>query len=160
MSMRFDLEKLRPAMRAQAEAQLAPKRDRANEAGQIVREQAKKVGRLNRRPQLPRLSVPEERLALHLRAEGLSGFEREHRFCTKRFWRFDFAWFAPKLAVEVNGGIHSQGRHTRGTGYQLDRDKVNEAVILGWRVLEFTPRDVKSGKAVRQIKRALDAFRT
>ena len=37
-------------------------------------------------------------------------------FHPKRKWRFDYAWEEQKLALEVHGGIHSGGRHTRGRG--------------------------------------------
>lgn len=116
--------------------------------------------RLNRRPVIPKMSVPEERLAFHLRAEGLAGFEREHRFSKKRFWRFDFAYLSAKLAIEVDGGAGTGGRHTRAQGFANDCEKLNEAAILGWRVLRFTPRQVNCGYAARTVRRALEEFRT
>jgi len=38
-------------------------------------------------------------------------------FHPKRKWRFDYAWEEQKLALEIHGGIHSGGRHTRGRGF-------------------------------------------
>ena len=67
-------------------------------------------------------------------------------FHPKRKWRFDFAWEEQKLALEIHGGIHSGGRHTRGRGFVEDRAKMNEAVLLGWTVLEVTPEHIKSGQ--------------
>lgn len=67
-------------------------------------------------------------------------------FHPKRKWRFDFAWEEQKLALEIHGGIHSGGRHTRGPGFVEDRAKMNEAVLLGWTVLEVTPEHIKSGQ--------------
>ncbi|MGL6583926.1 hypothetical protein ACSZOO_03060 [Aeromonas hydrophila] len=67
-------------------------------------------------------------------------------FHPKRKWRFDYAWEAQKLALEVHGGIHSGGRHTRGRGFVEDRAKMNEATLLGWTVLEVTPEHIKSGQ--------------
>lgn len=55
-----------------------------------------------------------------------------------RRWRFDLAWPDSRCAVEVHGGVHTGGRHTRGVGYTGDREKTNAAVLLGWRVLELT----------------------
>ena len=52
-------------------------------------------------------------------------------FHPKRKWRFDYAWEEQKLALEVHGGIHSGGRHTRGRGCVEDRAKMNEATLLG-----------------------------
>ena len=67
-------------------------------------------------------------------------------FHPKRKWRFDYAWEEQKLALEVHGGIHSGGRHTRGRGFVEDRAKMNEATLLGWTVIEATPEHIKSGQ--------------
>ena len=67
-------------------------------------------------------------------------------FHPKRKWRFDYAWEEQKLALEVHGGIHSGGRHTRGRGFVEDRAKMNEATLLAWTVLEVTPEHIKSGQ--------------
>jgi hypothetical protein len=72
-----------------------------------------------------------------------------------RMWRFDFAWPAHMLAVEVDGGTWAGGRHTRGAGFERDCEKVNEAVLRGWRVLRFTTKQVDSGEALAWIERAL-----
>ena len=63
----------------------------------------------------------------------------EFRFHPVRRWRFDFAIPELKIAVEIEGGSWVQGRHTRGAGYQGDMEKYNQAVILGWKVLRYTP---------------------
>ena len=74
--------------------------------------------------------------------------ETEYRFHPKRRWRFDFAWPKMKLAVEVEGGTWSGGRHTRGGGFAKDCEKYNAAVMLGWRVLRFTSGMIKRGEAL------------
>ena len=70
----------------------------------------------------------------------------ELMFHPKRKWRFDYAWPPRMIALEVHGGIHSGGRHTRGRGFVEDRAKMNEATLLGWTVLEVTPEHIKSGQ--------------
>lgn len=67
-------------------------------------------------------------------------------FHQKRKWRLDYAWPTRMIAVEIHGGIHSGGRHTRGRGFVEDRAKMNEATLLGWTVLEVTPEHIKSGQ--------------
>jgi len=67
-------------------------------------------------------------------------------FYPRRRWRLDFAWPANMIALEVHGGIHSGGRHTRGRGFVEDRAKMNEAALLGWTVIEATPEHIKSGQ--------------
>jgi len=46
----------------------------------------------------------------------------------------------------------SRGRHVRGTGFERDAEKGNAAVMAGWCVLHFTPRQVKSDMAVQAIE--------
>jgi very-short-patch-repair endonuclease len=86
----------------------------------------------------------------------------EHRFHPVRRWRFDLAWPDAKLAVEVEGGVYVEGgsRHTRGPGYEADCQKYAEALVLGWRVLRVTPRQVKTGMALRWIEGALEQIAT
>ena len=81
--------------------------------------------------------------------------EREHRFHKTRRWRFDFAWPEYRVACEVEGGIWSQGRHTRGKGFQKDCTKYNEAAIDGWTVIRVTAHHIETGKAMVWIRRAL-----
>ena len=89
-------------------------------------------------------------------------FETNYRFDDRpaaRKWRFDFAWPQLKIAVEVEGGAWSQGRHTRGAGYIEDCKKYNEAVMQGWHVLRFTSEAVNSGEAVTQIEKLIEMKR-
>lgn len=97
------------------------------------------------------VSEGEAILAQHLKAHGI-GFETEFKFCETRKWRADFYLTGTKLLVEVEGGIWSNGRHTRGSGYQADMEKYNAAAMLGYTVLRFSTADVKSGRAIESIK--------
>jgi len=101
------------------------------------------------------MSALEEKLAFILYADGLPPFEQEHRFHPTRKWRFDFAWPEYKVAVEVEGGIWSQGRHTRGLGFQKDCTKYNEAAVDGWIVIRVTAKHIDSGRALVWARRAL-----
>jgi hypothetical protein len=88
-------------------------------------------------------------------AAGLPVPVPEYRFHPKRKWRFDYAWPTYKLALEVDGGIWTQGRHSRGAGKLADMEKLSEAAILGWRVLYVTPKQVEDGTALGYVERAL-----
>lgn len=112
-----------------------------------------------RRPGIPNISKPAERFAFHLKAEQITGWTRELAFHPTRKWRFDFAFAPLKLAIEIDGGTHTQGRHTRGKGYAEDCVKLNEAWLLGWNVIRFTSEQVKSGMAVRTTRRALEKLK-
>ena len=74
---------------------------------------------------------------------GLSGFVREFRFFPSRRWRSDYAWPKYSLLVEIDGGVWTGGRHTRGAGFTADQEKLNAAAMLGFYVLRFQPKDVK-----------------
>lgn len=95
-----------------------------------------------------------ETLAWQLRAVGLIP-EREVRFHPVRRWRFDLAWPDRRVAVEVDGGTWTGGRHTTGPGIESDAAKFSEAAALGWRVLRVTRKMVESGQALTLVERAL-----
>lgn len=80
---------------------------------------------------------------------------REYRFHPKRKWRFDAAFPELKLAIELEGGVWTRGRHTRGSGFTADCEKYNHAAVMGWRVLRFTGAMVKSGQALAMTEAAL-----
>ena len=70
---------------------------------------------------------------------GLPNPEPEFKFCETRRWRFDFAWKEFKLALEIEGMVWRNGRHTRGSGFVKDMEKYNNAAKLGWRIIRATP---------------------
>ena len=94
-------------------------------------------------------------LAGQVRLAGLPEPRLEYRFHPTRQWRFDLAWPDAMLACEIDGGIWTDGRHTRGAGYRNDCIKGNEALLLGWRVLHVTPDMVGDGSALTYIEYAL-----
>jgi hypothetical protein len=93
---------------------------------------------------------------LQVRGAHLPEPEPEFRFSEDRFWAFDYAWPDRKLAVEIEGGIsdHRRGRHIRAQGFQYDLDKYNTAVLLGWRLLRFSTRDIQEGRAIDFVRQA------
>ncbi len=66
-------------------------------------------------------------------------FVRELVFHPVRKWRFDYAFEAQKLAVEIEG----QGRHQTYIGFRGDCEKYNSACLHGWRVLRFVAAERK-----------------
>jgi len=98
----------------------------------------------------------ESALALQLRCERI-GATPQHKFWPGREWRFDFAIEPQRLAIEVQGGIWNNGAHARGAGITRDCEKAAHAVIAGWRVIPVTGEQIKSGKAIEWIRRALQA---
>ena len=96
------------------------------------------------------VSEGEAVLSQHLRTLKIE-FEQEFKFHPTRKWRADFHLKGRKILVEVEGGIWSNGRHTRGKGYLGDLEKYNEATMMGYQVIRFSTEQVKSGKAIEQI---------
>lgn len=81
--------------------------------------------------------------------------EKEIMFHPERRWRFDYAWPDIKIALEVHGGVFTNGRHTRGKGFTEDKVKMNTAQLLGWIVIEATTAHVKNGQMLTWIKEAI-----
>lgn len=97
---------------------------------------------------------PAEEYALMLRAAGIE-YTPEYRVVEGRRFRFDFAFPGERLAVEIDGGTWVRGRHNRPQGYAKDCEKLNLAVLHGWRVLRFTSEQVRDGTALRTTELAL-----
>ena len=100
---------------------------------------------------------PSGQFARQLDAAGIR-YEREYKFHPERKWRFDFMLNDDcfyLLALEINGGNWAGGRHVRPASLIKEYEKLNEATVLGWRVLLVTPEDVTSGRALELVRRAL-----
>ena len=105
-------------------------------------------------------------LQLHCKALKLPIPETEYRFAPPRRWRADYFFanavsnigtssvikYMP-LAVEIEGGAFSGGRHTRGAGFLADMSKYNHMSIMGISLLRFTPTQVEKGEAALMVKK-------
>ena len=58
----------------------------------------------------------------------------EFQFAPPRRWRFDYAWPAELVAVEIEGITFLGGRHQRRQGFVNDCEKYEAALLDGWRV--------------------------
>ena len=52
------------------------------------------------------MSDLQRTLEFQLKAAGIEGWVREHRFHPARRWRFDLFFEKERVAVEVDGGIY------------------------------------------------------
>jgi hypothetical protein len=105
------------------------------------------------------MSAIVQTLLHQMKATRLPKPTLELKFHPKRRWRFDLAYPERLLAIEVEGGVWTNGRHTRGAGYSADCEKYSEAAILGWRIVRVTSDMVVSGQALDLVTRALEAIR-
>ena len=90
-----------------------------------------------------------------LKQEGIPQPCAEHIFEPTRKWRFDWSWPRDRIALEVEGGVWTQGRHTRGSGFVKDCEKYNHAASLGWLVLRTTPKDLLTAETIDLLKRTI-----
>ena len=81
---------------------------------------------------------------------------KEFKFHPERRWRFDYAIPQYKIALEVEGGVWTQGRHTRPQGFLGDIEKYNTATLMGWRVFRITPTDLYRTATVNLLKTAMN----
>lgn len=88
-------------------------------------------------------------------ASGLPPVTREFRFNPERKWRLDYAWPAQQVALEVEGAVWIQGRHTRGSGFVKDMEKYNRLATMGWVLLRVQPRDLMTQATVKMVLEAM-----
>lgn len=135
---------------APAEAPSSPVAERARASARVSAER-------------PRSEAPpdiEGALIVELQRAGLGGFERNYRFDPRRRLELDFAWPVQRVAIEVQGGIHSYGAHVRPAGYRRDGEKSRRAQLMGWMVFPCTAKDVADGTIVQDVETALELRRT
>lgn len=80
---------------------------------------------------------------------------KEFKFHPVRKWRFDYAVPEYKIALEVEGGVWTGGRHTSPKGFLGDIEKYNTATLMGWRVFRTTPDDLYKKKTLDLMKSAI-----
>lgn len=110
------------------------------------------INAINRRGR--RGGDPVDQLLRDLRYSGVPAPELEYRFHPERKWRFDLAWPAELVAVEVEGLVYSNrgdnqltGRHVSVTGFKKDIEKYGSCFAIGWNVLRITSAEARNGVA-------------
>lgn len=123
------------------------------------RSRSKAVARSNV-PYKPRKSVSkgEALLENHLNALKIP-FTKEFRFHPDRKWQADFRIDDMPILVEVEGGVFSNGRHTRGEGYTKDCEKYSAAAVNGWFVIRGTTEQIKDGLVIQWIEKLIERLR-
>lgn len=94
--------------------------------------------------------------SIQIRAIKLPEAQREYQFHPKRKWKFDFAWPHCKIAVEIEGGTYTNGRHVRPEGFRRDCEKYNAAALLGWQVYRGDVKMVKNNILLDTVQAALN----
>jgi len=94
-------------------------------------------------------------VSVYYRDMGLPPPVFEYRFHDTRKWRLDISWPEYLIALEVQGGIFIQGRHSRGAAMLKEWEKLNELACMGWRVMYCQPKDVCSEAMTEKLREAL-----
>lgn len=103
----------------------------------------------------------EDELLRQITAAGLPAPIREYPFCPGRRYRADFSYPEHgKVLIEVEGGIWTNGRHSRGAGLTADAEKYNAASCLGWRLIRVTGEMIRDGRALAWVERALESAKS
>lgn len=84
---------------------------------------------------------------------------KEYKFHPIRKWRFDYAIPSALVAIEVEGGVWTGGRHISPKGFLNDIEKYNTATLMGWSVYRTTPQELVTGKTVDLLKQAIFGFK-
>lgn len=91
------------------------------------------------------------------KACGLPDPIPEYQFAKGRRWRID--WYFElgdrKVALEIEGGIFSGGRHVRGSGFKKDMEKYNAAAAMGILLVRCAPKEQFTNDTMRTISLAL-----
>ena len=90
-----------------------------------------------------------------LKSHGIPEPTTEYRFAPPRRWRMDYAWPDAKLALEVQGGIWTRGRHSRPAALLKEWEKLNTGATMGYRFLFCQPADLLKPETINAIKAAL-----
>lgn len=80
---------------------------------------------------------------------------KEFKFHPTRKWRFDYAMPAHKIAIEVEGGVWTGGRHTSPKGFLNDMEKYNTATLMGWRVFRTIPDELCTNATLQLLREAI-----
>jgi len=98
------------------------------------------------------VSELEEEMDFQIKAIGLNGFTRQHKFHPDRDWMLDF--YRDGWGIEINGGGWNRGGHNRNPiAMWKDYEKYNTCQEMGIKLLLFTGDQVKDGTAIVQVER-------
>lgn len=76
----------------------------------------------------------------------------EYNFLINRKFCIDYAWPNLSLALEIEGGIYTNGRHITPKGFIKDIEKYNLLTENGWFLLRYPPKKID----YLQIKRTVE----
>ena len=72
--------------------------------------------------------------------------KKEYKFAVGRRFRFDYYvdFLTSGIAIELEGGVWTRGRHTRPSGFLNDMEKYNLAASMGILVFRIPSHDISA----------------
>lgn len=80
---------------------------------------------------------------------------KEYKFHPVRKWRIDYYLPTYGIAIEVEGGSFSNGRHVRGSGFRNDIEKYNEITAAGLMLIRVIPQNLNKKSTFDLIERCM-----
>ena len=81
--------------------------------------------------------------------------QKEVALIPRRKFRFDFVHTASKTCIEIQGGLYSRGRHTRGKQMEKEYLKWLLAQSLGYTIIPIGTEQVEDGKVLELIAKTI-----
>lgn len=97
---------------------------------------------------MPKYPDPPDRFLELIRHAKLPPPACEVLFISGRDFRADYLWLAPRVIVEMQG----YKDHSTKKGLHRDYEKLNLAQAAGWRVFQFTPKQLASVEAIEFLR--------
>ena len=86
---------------------------------------------------------PSAKFEILWKSLGGWGLMREYKFADGRRFRFDY-YHLTGVAIELEGGVWTRGRHTRPSGFLNDMEKYNLAASMGILVFRIPSHDIST----------------
>jgi hypothetical protein len=89
---------------------------------------------------------PSAKFEILWKSLGGGELKKEYKFSESRRFRFDYyiGFLTSGIAIELEGGVWSRGRHTRPTGFLNDMEKYNLAASMGILVFRVPSHDIST----------------
>ena len=87
--------------------------------------------------------TPSAKFEILWKSLGGGELKKEYKFADNRRFRFDY-YHIEGVAIELEGGVWSRGRHTRPTGFLNDMEKYNLAASMGILVFRVPSHDIST----------------
>lgn len=87
-------------------------------------------------------SALEQSFALFWKACKGPALIAESRLIPGRKWRCDYVHPESRIVIELEGGVWSNGRHSRGAGFVADCEKYLALTLAGYRVIRLTKEQI------------------